>query len=73
MARLSISTFTAAERQGVWSVTRDGVFYGDYHSRDQAVASAHAGARAVEDRGGTARVMLAGRVVPPPSARVEPA
>ncbi len=73
MARLSISTFTAAERQGVWSVTRDGLFYGDYHSRDQAVASAQAGARAVESRGGTAQVVLAGQVVPPPLARVAPA
>lgn len=73
MARLSIATFTAAERQGVWSVTRDGVFYGDYHSRDQAVASAQAGARAIEDRGGTARVVLGGQVVPPSAARVEAA
>ena len=73
MARLSMSTFTATERHGVWSVTRDGVFYGDYHSRDQAIASAHAGARAVEDRGGSARVVFAGQIVEPPATRVVPA
>jgi hypothetical protein len=58
MARVSICTFTAAERQGVWAVTRDGVFYGDYLSREQAIASAQAGARAIEARGGAARVVV---------------
>jgi hypothetical protein len=58
MSRANFSTFTAAERHGVWSVTRDGSFYGDYNSRKQAVASAQAGARAVESRGGTACVLV---------------
>ncbi len=58
MARPPICTFTAAERDGVWLVTQDGVFYGDYHSRDQAVASALAGAQAVKGRGGVACVLL---------------
>lgn len=58
MARPSTRTFTAAERGGQWCVTCDGVFYGDYHTREQAVASAQAGARAVESRGGTACVLV---------------
>jgi hypothetical protein len=51
------STFRVELRSGVWTVTRDQVFYGDYFSREQAVQSACSGARAVEARGGTARVL----------------
>jgi len=58
MSRNSVATFTVAERQGVWMVRRDGGFYGDYHSRAQAIASAELGVRAVEERGGAARVLL---------------
>lgn len=71
MARPSIRTFTAAERNGQWSVTCDGVFYGDYNTRQQAVASAEAGARAVESRGGAARVLMGfGLPVAPRSPRL---
>ena len=66
MARTTLRTFTAAELDGVWSVTQNGAFYGDYYSRDQALAGARAGARAVERRGGTACVLVgASRVVEP--------
>lgn len=59
-------TFRAQFRSGVWSVTKDEAFYGDYLTRDQALQSARAGARAVESRGGSARVLVgsAGRVIP---------
>ena len=49
--------FRAEFRAGVWSVTRDRVFYGDYLTREQALSSACSGARAVEARGGAARVI----------------
>jgi hypothetical protein len=42
------TTFRALLRFGVWSVTRNNVFYGDYLDRDQAIRSACYGARAVE-------------------------
>jgi hypothetical protein len=50
-------TFRVTLRAGVWSVTKDHVFYGDYFSRDQAIASACYGARAAEATGGEVRVL----------------
>lgn len=52
-------TFRASLHFGVWSVTKDGVFYGDYLTRSQAIHSACFGARAVEAVGGSARVLAA--------------
>ena len=51
------TTFLACQRGGVWAVTKNGAFYGDYHSRDQAIRSACYGARNVEATGGEARVL----------------
>lgn len=51
-------TFRAALRSGVWAVTKNNVFYGDYLDRTQAIRSACYGARAVEAAGGQARVLL---------------
>lgn len=51
--------FRASEVSGVWSVTKDGVFYGDYMTRDQAIRGACYGARAVEAVGGSAQVLAA--------------
>jgi hypothetical protein len=50
------SVFRAEGSAGVWSVTRDDVFYGDYLSRAEAVSGACAAARDVEALGGTAEV-----------------
>jgi hypothetical protein len=50
-------TFRTGQRGGVWFVTKDHAFYGDYLSRDQAIESACYGARAVEATGGSARVL----------------
>ena len=48
--------FRAQVSAGVWSVTKDQVFYGDYLSRADAVSGACDAARAVEALGGTAEV-----------------
>ena len=61
MARPVVCTFSAAEVGNGWAVTQNGAFYGDYHTREQAVASARAGARALEARGGTACVLVGAR------------
>ncbi len=53
-------TFRVALRSGVWSVTRNHTFYGDYLSRSEALRGACSAARAVEARDGAARV-VAGR------------
>ena len=50
-------TFRTGQRGGQWCVTRDQVFYGDYYSREQAIAAACFGARAAEAKGGSARVL----------------
>lgn len=50
-------TFRTQLRSGVWSVTKDDAFYGDYLSRREAVKGACAGARAVEALGGSAKVL----------------
>jgi hypothetical protein len=50
-------TFRTGRRGGVWFVTKDHAFYGDYLSHDQALESACYGARAVQAKGGSARVL----------------
>ena len=50
-------TFRTGRGGGAWVVTKDHSFYGDYVSRDQAIESACYGARAVEAKGGSARVL----------------
>ena len=57
--RTGRSTFRAGLRSGVWSVTKNSHFYGDYLSRAEAIRSACHAARAVEALGGEA-VVLAG-------------
>ena len=49
-------TFRVSERSGVWCVTKNDTFYGDYLSRSQATEAACFGARTVEAQGGTAMV-----------------
>ncbi|CAN7457509.1 hypothetical protein LJR225_003079 [Phenylobacterium sp. LjRoot225] len=50
-------TFRTGERSGVWYVNKNDVFYGDYLSRNQAIEAACFGARTVEAKGGSARVL----------------
>lgn len=66
-------TFRATLRAGIWSVTKNNVFYGDYFSRDQAIASACYGARAVEAIGGEARVLAGGELIAHRDQVVDPA
>lgn len=49
--------FRVSQASGVWSVTKNAHFYGDYLSRDQAIRGACYGARAVEATGGSAQVL----------------
>jgi hypothetical protein len=57
------TTFRTTLRSGVWAVTKNNVFYGDYFSRNQAIRSACYGARAVETTGGVARVLAGEEVI----------
>lgn len=50
--------FRTTTRGGVWHVTRDHSFYGDYHARQQAVDAAYGAARTVEALGGAAEVQV---------------
>ncbi|WP_374469017.1 hypothetical protein [Phenylobacterium sp.] len=50
--------FRVRSRGGVWEVTRDHVFHGDYLTRGAALASACSAARSFEAAGGTPRVLL---------------
>jgi hypothetical protein len=52
------TTFHVSLNAGVWAVTKNKVFYGDYFSRAQAVRSACYGARTVEATGSQARVLV---------------
>jgi hypothetical protein len=49
-------TFRVTLRTGVWNVSRDGVFFGDYMTRGNAIRAAYAGARIEEGRGRLAQV-----------------
>jgi hypothetical protein len=57
-ARRIACVFRTSLRSGVWSVTRDAVFYGDYLSRTDALVGACSAARAVESLGGSAEVRM---------------
>ena len=50
-------TFRTEQRGGVWAVTNNDVFYGDYLSRARAIEGACAGARDIEAFGGSAEVI----------------
>jgi hypothetical protein len=59
-------TFRVTKYGGVWQVTRDGVFYGDFLSRPQALRCACDAARTFDASGGVARVIA------PPADSVVP-
>ena len=48
--------FRVTLRTGIWNVSRNDVFFGDYRTRGNAVRAAYAAARAEEGRGGMAQV-----------------
>ncbi len=51
-------TIHSARLHGVWHVTRNGAFVGDYLSEGPALAAAAAAAREVERGGGRAEILL---------------
>jgi hypothetical protein len=57
------TTFRTTLRSGMWAVTKNNVFYGDYFSHSQAIRSACYGARTVEATGGVARVLAGEEVI----------
>jgi hypothetical protein len=57
------TTFRTSRRSGMWAVTKNNLFYGDYFSRDQAIRSACYGARTVEATGGVARVLAGEEII----------
>jgi hypothetical protein len=52
------STFQLNLRRGIWRVTLDGAFYGDYRSKLQALEGAESGAQALRDSGRAAQVQV---------------
>jgi hypothetical protein len=54
----SKSTFELVLRHGIWRVTLEGAFYGDYRSKLQAMEAAESGAQALRDRGHAADVRV---------------
>jgi hypothetical protein len=52
-----LDTFRAAVRSGIWSVTKNDRFYGDYLTRTNAVWAACDAARRIEAGGGSAQVL----------------
>jgi len=50
-------TFRLRRRAGVWEVTRDHLFHGDYLTRGEALRSACSAALSFEAAGGTASVV----------------
>ena len=58
--------FLIAPNAGVWTVTRDGVFYGDYLKEEHAEASAQCAVAAILKKGGRAKALL---LAPPESGQ----
>ena len=52
------STFHIHLRRGIWRVTLDHVFYGDYRAKDHAVESAESGAQALRERGRNVQIVF---------------
>ncbi len=52
--------FEVANRRGIWEVTKDGRFYGHYHSQQPAFDAVEAAAHAAVASGGSADILLRG-------------
>lgn len=63
----------AAKLHGVWRVTRDGAFVGDYFERSSALGAAVALAQEVDVRGGAATVEIDGVSIDVPALPAAPA
>ncbi len=51
-------TFLITANAGVWTVTKDGNFYGDYLKEEHARASAQCAVAAILEKGGAAKACL---------------
>ncbi|MDO9430135.1 MAG: hypothetical protein Q7T84_02425 [Phenylobacterium sp.] len=69
-----VCTFRAGLRGGVWQVTRDYVFHGEYPTREDAAEGACNAARTLEASGGAARVLATpgDTLIPHQSPRAKP-
>jgi hypothetical protein len=56
--------FEVAHRRGIWEVTKDGRFYGHYHSPQAAFDAVQGAAQAAVASGGSADVLLRGKRSP---------
>jgi len=51
-------TFEVRSRAGVWTVHKEGAFYGDFLNEEHALAAAHCGVAAILTAGGTAQLWV---------------
>jgi hypothetical protein len=64
--------FQLNQRAGIWEITKDGNFYGHYHSQQPAFDAVEAAAHAIVAGGGCADILLRGRPSRPIAAdRIE--
>ena len=56
--RRAASVFQGSLSAGIWYVTKDGAFYGDYRHRKAALDAVNAAVRTIEASGGSARAFL---------------
>ena len=56
--RPAASVFQGSVSAGIWHVTKDGTFYGDYRHREAALDAVNAAVRRIEASGGSARAFL---------------
>lgn len=52
------TTFRITPKSGIWRVTSDDHFFGDYRARQWALIGAQEGALAVRTGGGAARILV---------------
>jgi hypothetical protein len=57
MMSAKTSTFEIAPFRGVWRVTQDGAFYGDYRARDHATEGAEAAAVKLRGQGRVVKII----------------
>lgn len=51
--------FVVTLRHGIWRITKDGVFYGDYRTKAHAIEGAEAARKALKQAGRTAKIVFA--------------
>jgi hypothetical protein len=54
----STTTFRITPKSGIWRVTSDDLFFGDYRARQWALIGAQEGALAIRSSGRAARILV---------------